>query len=373
MGSINPFHRPGFHPPALAPAGWARAVHCSCILILLLLSVCSGSVADETNAPTAPAAGSLQDTNLQEVLRAVSALGDQLRSNQIVLEQNGKEAKEAAAHNSELVSNGLRRLQETFSSQQQALAARNDRELQNLQNSNRAVALVGGIFAAVIGLTLLLIGYFQWRISKVWTQISQVLPLARGLGEMRDGKALGAGSAGAGSNDPANSSNARLIHAVEELETRIDGLEHNLGAAHSVRASSPSSEGNGDAARTQVSASNNGPELLAGNAQSRVDAWFGRGQALLKQNDSEGALQCFDEVLALAPNHGEALVKKGAVLERMKKLNEAFECYDRAIAADESMTIAYLHKGGLCSRLERFKEALECYEKALRTHSDWGG
>ena len=93
---------------------------------------------------------------------------------------------------------------------------------------------------------------------------------------------------------------------------------------------------------------------------------------MLKQNDWPAALQCFDEVLALEPNHGEALVRKGAALEHMKKLSEAFECYDRAIAADESMTIAYLHKGGLCSRLERFKEALECYEKALRTHTEWG-
>jgi len=78
-------------------------------------------------------------------------------------------------------------------------------------------------------------------------------------------------------------------------------------------------------------------------------------------------------VLSLNPNQSEALVRKGATLELLKKLNEAFECYDRAIAANDSMTIAYLHKGGLCNRLERFKEALECYEKALRTQEGWGG
>jgi tetratricopeptide (TPR) repeat protein len=114
------------------------------------------------------------------------------------------------------------------------------------------------------------------------------------------------------------------------------------------------------------------PEALGGDLQARIAARLEQGQSLLKQNDWEAAVHCFDEVLALAPSHSEALVKKGAALERLKKLNEAFECYDRAIAADESMTVAYLHKGGLCSRLERFKEALECYEKALRTHSDWG-
>jgi tetratricopeptide (TPR) repeat protein len=67
------------------------------------------------------------------------------------------------------------------------------------------------------------------------------------------------------------------------------------------------------------------------------------------------------------PNNTEALVKKGAALEKLRKLDEAIVCYDQAIAADSSMTIAYLQKGGLCNRLERFSEAMECYEQALRT------
>ena len=74
----------------------------------------------------------------------------------------------------------------------------------------------------------------------------------------------------------------------------------------------------------------------------------------------------------LDPDHSEALVKKGAALERLQKLNEAIECYDRAIAVDSSMTTAYLYKGGLYNRLERFKEALQCYEKALHTHDQRG-
>ena len=72
-------------------------------------------------------------------------------------------------------------------------------------------------------------------------------------------------------------------------------------------------------------------------------------------------------MLTLDPNHTEALVKKGAALERLRKLDEAIVCYDQAIAADNSLTIAYLYKGGLFNRMERFSEALECYEQALRT------
>jgi len=335
------------------------------LLLLLFLAAPILSSADEalTNPPTAPAIAWLQETNAQEILRGIVGLGEQLRSNQMAIEQNGNDAREAAAHNSELLSNGLRNIQETITSQQQVLAERNSRELRELQGSNRVVVIIIGVFTAAVGLTLLLIAYFQWRISKAWAQITQLLPLS----PVMSGKALGAGRSNRDSVGLDDVSNAGLLHAVEELENRIDDLEHTSAVPGSRSASGPS-PGNGGGGR--ASTVTTGSESRAGTTQAKIVAWLSRGQTMLKQNDWEGALQCFDEVLALEPNHGEALVKKGSALERMKKLAEAFECYDRAIAADQSMTVAYLYKGGLCSRLERFKEALECYDKALRTHTD---
>jgi tetratricopeptide (TPR) repeat protein len=79
------------------------------------------------------------------------------------------------------------------------------------------------------------------------------------------------------------------------------------------------------------------------------------------------ALDCFDEVLALDPEHADALVKKGAALERLQRLDEAIECYDLAIARDNSLTMAYLYKGGVFNRMERYSEALACYELALKS------
>jgi hypothetical protein len=339
----------------------------------MLLTPSSRSFGEETNQAPAAASPVVQDTNSQEILHAILGLESQLRSNQIAIEQNGKEARDAAAHSAELLSKGLQGLQDTFSTQQQAIAERNTRELQTIQSSNRVVVLVGAIFAAVVALTLFLVVYFQWRISKVWTQISRVLPGARGLGGgVSDSRALGAGGSGADLAGLADASSARLLHAMEQLESRLQGLEQNSTSSHGAHGSVAHAS-NGDPVVAQaIAAPAPAAKLGGGNAQARIAAWLGQGQSMLKQNDWDAALHCFEEVLALAPNHTEALVKKGAALERLKKLNEAFECYDRAIAADEAMTIAYLHKGGLCSRLERFKEALECYEKALRTHTDWG-
>ena len=193
MGTINHLH-PAIAKPETARSGSFRVSCRFCVFTLLLL--CASfrqSLAEETNPPPATSAGSLQDTNIQEVLRAILGLADQIRSNQLAIEQNGQEAKEAAARSAELLSNGLHGLQETFTSQQQALSDRNTRELQTIQSSNRVVVMVGGIFAAIVGLTLLLIGYFQWRISKAWTHISHVLPVPRAFGGTVDSKALGSG------------------------------------------------------------------------------------------------------------------------------------------------------------------------------------
>ena len=46
------------------------------------------------------------------------------------------------------------------------------------------------------------------------------------------------------------------------------------------------------------------------------------------------------EILRIAPRNPEALVKKGAALERMTRDEEAIRCYDRAIEADGSLTLA---------------------------------
>lgn len=335
--------------------------------LCLLLSVCLPCFGDETNQPSAAQIAGSPDTNSQEILRAVLGLQDQLRSNQMAietaLERNAKATREATTHNEELLSNGLQTVQETFAARQQAFAERTARELQSVQDSNRALVLVGGSFAAVASLVLLVVGYFQWRISKAWTQISRVLPESLGLGHGPGYAGLVQGGSGA-APELAESGTSRLLNILQRLETRVQGLEHHSAAPHA-------SAGNGDPVVPTPHPSSTA--VSSPGADSRITAWLEQGQSQLKQNNWQGALECFDEVLALSPDHTEALVKKGAALERMKKISEAFECYDHAIAVDESMTAAYLHKGGLCNRLERFKEALECYEKALRTHDDWEG
>jgi len=340
-------------------------------LLLTALSTIP-SLAEDTNNPPGPvtAGTATVDTNALETLRVLTDVESRLSANQTAIEENRKELREAVAQNADLLSKTLQSMGEVFSKQQQALSERYEREVEALQSSNRLMVILAGVFAGVASLALLMVAYFQWRMSKVWADLALGVPVTHRLGAGLDSRELGQGEDSPAGGRAADA-NTRLFDALATLETRVHDLETSAPAGR-TRAENPPppGDGNSHAERTKKETSVL-TTVTAGRENSQVVAWLEQAQTLVKQNDWEGALNCFNEILASEPTHGEALVKKGAALEHLKRLNEAFECYDRAIAVDDSMTIAYLHKGGLCSRLERFKEALDCYEKALKTHDGW--
>ena len=343
-----------------------------CAFNLLLLSATRESFADESGAPPPASIGQLEATNSQELIEAISTLQEQLFYNQLAIEQNQKETKEAAVRNAEALSKGLEKIENAFSAQQMAFSALAARELQGMQSSNRLVLTVAGTFAGLAFLAALSTGYFQWRTIRAWAQVSTRSSMARKLSPGSAVAALAAADQFSATGNPVESSNLRLLAAIEQLEKRIQDLDQSSRSASKLPEPAVIAGDRGHLVPTsKCDRTSEKSEPSGTNGDARISRLLTQGQSRLKDNDSEAALQCFDEVLSLNPNHSEALVRKGATLERLKKVNEAFECYDRAIAVDGSMTIAYLHKGGLCNRLERFKEALECYEKALRTQGEW--
>ncbi len=317
------------------------------------------SPAADTNPPTR---SEVETTNAQEVLRSYLQLQEQLHLTQLAVQENRKEAREAAARTEEALAKRLEAIE-------QALASQRARELDSMQNTNRVMVIVAGSFATLGFVAMLLMAYFQWRTVNGLAEISATLPTTRALGAGPAFAALGPGDSHLAGGGAAEQSNLRLLGAMEQLEKRLHDLEHAARPPLQVTAAngSPATDGKdgGAAADSGSSATVAGTEISG--ETDRLSTLLGKGQSMLHLDDADGALACFEEALALAPNHADALVKKGTALERLQRLNEAIECYDRAIAADSTMTIAYLHKGGLFNRLERFNEALECYEKALRT------
>ena len=327
-------------------------------VVVISLALFPGSGRAEEANTNALAIGTV-DTNGQETLRTYLQLQEQLHMAQMAIEQNRKEAREAAAQNSDVLAGRLLAIEK-------ALETQRSRELEAMQTSNHLMLLVAGTVAGTGFVAMLLMSFFQWRTVNRLAELSS-LPSFSGPTRA----ALGPGDITLGQVGPAEQSSMRLLSAMEQLQKRIHELEHTtrtpLHDAHDTNGGSHPAGSSNTNGGSVVASNRAGSSSDSSQEANSASVLLGKGQSLLNLDDVQGAVGCFDEVLKIDPKNAEAWVRKGTALERLQRLDEAVECYDRALAADASLTIAYLHKGGLFNRMERFNEALECYEKALRT------
>jgi tetratricopeptide (TPR) repeat protein len=320
----------------------------------------AGAVRAADNEPRLPPGASVEDTNAMQTLRSYLQLQEQLHATQMAIEENRKEATAAAARSAEALANRLQAIE-------QSLAAQRSRELEATQSSNRMIlSVAAGI--AVLGLvSMLLMAFSHWRAMSRLADIATALPMSRaGLGSGASFAALGSGEPHVVALGPgtAEESSGRLLGVIDRLEKRIYELEHTTQSSVKDQAAEDS--------KPQNPSGNGETSAKAAGDAGEISMLLGKGQSLVSLDRVDDALDCFEQVLALDPDHAEALVKKGNALERLRRFDEAIECYDRAISRDSSMTVAYLHKGGLYNRMERYTEALECYEKALKTQERRG-
>jgi tetratricopeptide (TPR) repeat protein len=323
------------------------------LCLLFALPLFNLAAADNQNPP--PVVTQPQDSSgSNESLRAYLQLQEQIHDTQLAIERierNRQEARAAAAQDAITLSNHLQSIESSL------LVQRRD-ELADAQRTNQLLLLFVSLFAVLGFGAAVFTAYFQWRALSRLAEISAALPAVRGMG-LQPAPALGIGEHELFANGAAEQSNSRLVGLIETLEKRIAELEHT-----SAIPLKGLPNGNGDGHSEAVQ---NGATPIPDEKAAQLAPLLEQAQSLLNSDRLEEAVVCFDQILTLAPDHAETLVKKGAALEKLRQPQQALECYDRAINADHSMTIAYLHKGGLCNRLERYTEAMECYERALHT------
>lgn len=337
-------------------------------LLGLLAFLCAAhlATAQESNTPpaTAPApAGTVAVPN-QDVLRSSLEVQDQLRNLQAADEKNRKDSADAL----EDLKIQLDLVQSTVAAQKLT----NLLELQDLytkaQNSYRPMLEASIAFACFGCLVLLFAAFLQWQMVNRVRSLAASLPTQHALEAGHNPAALGMGDSPLVASQGLERSTAQFLGAMERLEKRLREME--VAAHHPTHSLSGGGSQNGDALvltadSDSATAGQNGPHST--DVSDKFSLLLNKGQTLLKLDQVEEALVCFDEILAAHPGHAEALLGRGTALERLQRLTEAIECYDRAIASDASMTMAYLHKGGVFNRMERYSEALECYEQALKS------
>jgi tetratricopeptide (TPR) repeat protein len=341
----------------------------ACVLMVFLASA---TVPAQTNVLAAVGTDrkSEEAASSPETLRSYLQIQEQLHNTQLAIERNRQETEAANARNAELLQGRLSLLEKSLASQ------RLD-ELKDLQRSNRLVLIAAGIFALIGFLVLLFTAFLQWSAVNRLATVAAALPGSHALGMGHVPAALGLGETqlvGAGS---VEESTTRFVGTIERLERRLHEMENAMFSKRSLAeptASNGNGNGNGHDRPTPGASAENGNDTGAlppptSKEAGAVNLLLGKGETLLKLDQMEGALACFEEALTIDPASAEALVRKGLALERLQRLDEAIVCYDRAIATDTSMTMAYLYKGGVFNRMERYSEALECYEKALKTQA----
>jgi tetratricopeptide (TPR) repeat protein len=241
---------------------------------------------------------------------------------------------------------------------QQAEARRAEGERARLQiESDRAsqrMLYIASSFGCVGLLAMVLTPLFQWRAINRIAEVDAMRAQPNALVSVGD---MLPDDGGAGATSLANQ---RLMTAIDRIEQRILELENT--AIHPLpEAITESPRG--------ISRNGAAPHRLpaAGTDRTtRIALLLAKGRSLLSTNKPAEALAAYEEILAIDPDHTDALLRKGVALERLTRDAEALASYDRAIAIDAKMALAYLHKGGICQRLARHAEAVACYEQALQ-------
>ena len=97
----------------------------------------------------------------------------------------------------------------------------------------------------------------------------------------------------------------------------------------------------------------------------QTDDLFKSGMTSWNLGNPKEAGKIFDQVLALDPNHEEALVRQGNVLGRIGKYAEAITFYNRALNLDPKHTLALVNKGLSLHYLSEYDAAISCYDQVL--------
>ncbi len=112
-------------------------------------------------------------------------------------------------------------------------------------------------------------------------------------------------------------------------------------------------------------------QAIAENGPSTPIYLTNLGVVLVSQGKYENALEVYDRVLALKPDHSDAHRNRAIVLTRLNRFEEALVSYDKLVALKPDDAKAWFDRANALSKLRKFGEALENCDKALALKPDY--
>lgn len=98
---------------------------------------------------------------------------------------------------------------------------------------------------------------------------------------------------------------------------------------------------------------------------------FQQGTRKARQNDLEGAIADFDQVILHNPNYSQAYLNRGVTYRKLEKYQEAIADFDQVIRLYPNVAEFYVARGGVYTLLGEHQKALADYSHAIRLNPNW--
>jgi len=103
---------------------------------------------------------------------------------------------------------------------------------------------------------------------------------------------------------------------------------------------------------------------------AEVQSAFAEATQAYQAKDLERAVALYDRVIALQPDHAEALYKRGNALKDLGQLPAALACYDAAVKHRPDFGYAWCNRGFVQQSLGLREAALASFDEAVRLNPD---
>jgi tetratricopeptide (TPR) repeat protein len=103
------------------------------------------------------------------------------------------------------------------------------------------------------------------------------------------------------------------------------------------------------------------------------EVYLHKGNVLLELRQFSTALECFDQVIALQPDHFFAYNNRGNALKELNRLDEAYCSYEFAIKLNPDYAETYCNCGNALNDMQRFDEARQHFQQAIALDQDCAG
>lgn len=100
------------------------------------------------------------------------------------------------------------------------------------------------------------------------------------------------------------------------------------------------------------------------------DAWYQEGLVFSTLGVPGEAVKYFDKALEINPDNEDALYNDGLALFRLGRYSEAVEHFNRVLELDPDSEKAWFSKGTTLFFLNRYEESIECFDKVLELDPD---